>query len=196
MTFCTALRKAFPGCLQGGVAWQLTVSSLQSAEHNPPWDFFFISQDTRLIVRIKDTKSCSRWGTTFTSLFHQVLGGAAIEITSFQNIHTKLLKCINFTTTHSFISTICCCLCDLFNQIAIYNVMEYCLQQIAFLGLAQNLDLHSGTQTWQKTFWGVSFLICKVKMGDIESVPWDFLQFRHCFLNWGKNIWTDRIIFQ
>lgn len=36
--------------------------------------------------------------------------------------------------------------------------MENCLQQIAFLGLAQDLGLHAGTGTRQETFWGFSFL--------------------------------------
>lgn len=36
--------------------------------------------------------------------------------------------------------------------------MENCLQQIAFLGLAQDLGLHAGIGTRQETFWGFSFL--------------------------------------
>lgn len=36
--------------------------------------------------------------------------------------------------------------------------MENWLQQIAFLGLAQDLGLHSGTGTRQGIFWGFSFL--------------------------------------
>lgn len=41
--------------------------------------------------------------------------------------------------------------------------MENCLQQIAFLGLAQDLGLHAGTGTGQETFWGFSFLKKKKK---------------------------------
>lgn len=51
--------------------------------------------------------------------------------------------------------------------------MENCLQQIAFLGLAQDLGLHAGIGTRQETFWGFSFLkkTENKKRGNRESIP-------------------------
>lgn len=169
------------------MALWLTLSSLEPSKHSPPWDFFSpLFHFSEYKVHSK-TQGCTRPFSVRCHVYQLSSTGmgkkAVTQIKSFQIIHPGLLNFINFSKYKLPRGRYGCCLLDWFDPRAVYNVMENCLQQIAFLGLAQDLGLHAGIGTRQETFWGFSFLKKnrKQKRGNRESIPWDFLQFRHCF---------------
>lgn len=101
----------------------------------------------------------SQWSTMLLNSSLQSWGKGSHSNQVLSGYSPRIIKVYQFPTTAGFMAALgCCCWLDWFDLRAVYNIMENCLQQMAFLGLAQDLGLHSGTGTRQETFWGFSFL--------------------------------------